>query len=163
MRPRVKISGKRFFVIADFQHLQKLKKAIKVLQGTQGKPQLSILGRLGNDDFFLDSMEMHLEQELEAYWNEVLKAKTDFGFFINPELGTLFVAGPMASQFLSDISGEPLGTMAAGPYGILRGLDINEDKVNYYLKLLKDGHYLLFVRTSTQQWELIQEQLGKLK
>ena len=162
MKSRVNTAEKRIIKIVDFQHLHNLKKAIGLILSSKGKPQLSILGQLGYDGFFLDKMEIVMEQELKTYWNGVLETKTDFGIFGNPEFGTLFVAGPMASQFLNDISGEPLGTMSAGPYGILRGMGVNEDKVNTYLKLLKEGHYLLFIRTYTQQWKMIKEQLGNL-
>lgn len=162
MKSRVNTTGKRIIKIVDFQHLQMLRKAIREILSSKDTFQLSILGQLGNDGFFLDKMEVGLERELKTYWNGVLETKTDFGIFGNPEFGTLFVTGPVASQFLKDISGEPLGAISAGPYGILRGMGILEEEVNSHLKLLKEGHYLLFIRTYTQHWKLIKKQLGKL-
>lgn len=162
MRSRVNTAGKRIIKIVNFQHLQMLRKAIREILSSTDKFQLSILGQLGNDGLFLDKMEGDVAWELKSYWNGVLGAKTDFGIFGNPEFGTLFVAGPVASQFLKDISGEPLGAMSVGPYGILRGMGILEEEVNLYLKLLKEGHYLLFIRTYTLHWNLIKEQLGNL-
>ena len=163
MKSWVNIKVKRFFEIVDFQHLRLLKKAIEIVLAIQGTPQLSVLGKLGTDRFLLNKKETHIEQDLKAYWDRVFGVNTDLGIFDNPQLGVLFVAGPMTSQFLNDISGKPLGAMSAGPYGILRGLGVNEDKVYYYLKLLQNGHYLLFVRTDSQQWKMLEEQLRKLK
>ncbi|MBC8768637.1 hypothetical protein H4O18_11595 [Arenibacter sp. BSSL-BM3] len=162
MKSKVNISVRRFFAILDFQNLRMLKKAIEVIQANVDKPQMSILGKLDNSKISLDEIKTNFEQELKDYWNGVLKSKVPFGIFPNAELGTLFIAGNLASQFLLDISGIPLGSMSAGPYGILRGLGLSEYKVNFHLKLLKEGHFLLLVRDSSMKLELIEEELEKL-
>ena len=147
----------------DFQHLRMLKKAVELILAKVDKPQISILGKLDISNISQDEIETNFEQEFKAYWCGVLKSKCAFGVFRNTEYGTLFVAGPLASLFLNDVYGKPLGTMSAGPYGILRGLGISENKVNYNLKLLKEGYYLLFVRTYSVQWKKLEQQLGKLE
>ena len=164
MKSKVNILVRRIFVIKDFQHLWMLGKAIEiVLAKTEIRPQLSVLGKIDNGNISLKKMKADYGEVFKSQLNRILKAKSDFGVFANTEFGILFIAGNLAPLFLNDIYGKPLGTMSAGPYGILRGLGITEEKVNHYLKLLKDGHYLLIVRDYPQHLKMIQEQLETLR
>tara|TARA_R110002049_G_scaffold20735_8_gene76356 strand:+ start:1502 stop:2038 length:537 start_codon:yes stop_codon:yes gene_type:complete len=151
------------FILRDYEHLKMLRKAIEIILDEDiERPQISVLGKLGNNLDAKGNWDFDQESELNAYWNKVLKEKVNFGVFPHTEFESLFIAGALASQFLFDISGRPLGSMSAGPYGILRGLGITEDKVNFYLKALKKGHLLLLVRHTFQQTQLIEEKLEKL-
>ncbi len=150
-------------ILRDYEHLKMLRKAIEmILEVDMEKPQISVLGKLGNNHVAHGKKDLAQELELNAYWNKVFKKEVNFGVFHHTEFGTLFIVGALASQFLFDISGRPLGSMSAGPYGILRGLGITEDKVNSYLKSLKEGHLLLLVRHTFPQTQLIEEKLDKL-
>lgn len=151
------------FILRDYEHLKMLRKAIEIiLEEDMVRPQISILGQLENNLVAISKSEYDQESELKAYWNKVLKEKLNFGIFPHTEFGTLFIAGALAAHFLFDISGRPLGSMSAGPYGILRGLGITEDKVNFYLKALKKGHLILLVRHTFPQIQVIEEKLNKL-
>lgn len=151
------------FILRDYEHLKMLRKAIEIiLEEDMERPQISVLGKLGNNLVANGKKDLLQESDWNAYWNKVLREKVNFGVFPHTEFGTLFIAGALASQFLFDISGRPLGSMSAGPYGILRGLGITEDKVNFYLKALKKGHLILLVRHTLPQIQLIEEKLDKL-
>ncbi|MEZ4970641.1 MAG: hypothetical protein R2814_13485 [Flavobacteriaceae bacterium] len=151
------------FLLRDYGHLEMLRKAIgTILANGIGRPQISVLGKFGNNLTINGKKEFGQELGLNTYGNAVLKSKVNFGVFPNAEFGTLFIAGGLASQFLFDISGSPLGSMWAGPYGILRGLGLTEYKVNFYLKLLKEGHFILLVRGRPKQLQWIEEKLEKL-
>jgi hypothetical protein len=151
------------FILRDYGHLKMLHKAIEIiLEEDMERPQISVLGKLGNNLVAKGIRTFAQESVLNAYWNKVLKEKVNFGVFQHTEYGTLFIAGALVSQFLFDISGRPLGSMSAGPYGILKGLGLAEDKVNFYLKALKKGHLILMVRHTLPQIQLVEEKLGNL-
>lgn len=108
--------------------------------------QLSILGQLGQKRIANDKEIVKSGKAMKRYWKGALGANSNFGLFCNPEIGTLFIIGTLAPQFLSEIHGKVLGEMTSGPYGILRGLGIEGSKATGYLKSLNNGHFLMFIR-----------------
>ena len=73
-----------------------------------------------------DDKTLKTKKELQEFWRSYLGPTSEFGLFCNPDIGTLFIAGSLASQFSHDMYGKTLGEMHCGPYGILRGLGITE-------------------------------------
>ena len=89
---------------------------------------------------------MNKKKDLKEYWKGSLGDSSEFALFCNPEIGTLFIAGSLVSQFIHDMDGKMLGEMTSGPYGILRGLGITKKDSALFLKALNDGSLLLILR-----------------
>lgn len=124
-----------------------LEKAIQAIQEYDiTQLQLSVLGKLGDDCIANDKQLKTAKKDLKEYWKGSLGSTSDFGLFCNPEIGTLFIAGYLASQFLHEISGKTLGEMTSGPYGILRGIGIAEKDSFTFLKALNEHAFLLILR-----------------
>ena len=135
------------FLIKSYKYLWQLEEAIKgIRQITTKQPQLSVLGKFGEDCIADDKGIINSKKEMKRYWKGSLGANSHFGLFCNPEIGTLFIAGALVSQFLNDMDGKALGAITSGPYGILRGLGIKEKKATSYLKSLNNGDFLILIR-----------------
>lgn len=162
MKSRVHKQVSRRFLIKDFHNMREMEKSIKIIR-KQSKDtlQLSVLGKLEKDCLPLGKKLNGSKENLKEYWKGLLGADSGFGLFINPEVGTVFVCGPLVSLFLHDLDGKALGEMTAGPYGILRGLGISEKDVTYHLKKLIACHYLLLIRGKNKELEEIENSLAK--
>jgi hypothetical protein len=138
---------KKCFFLKNYHHLWQLEKAIQAIQEYDATQlQLSVLGKLGDDCIANDKQLKTAKKDLKEYWKGSLGSTSDFGLFCNPEIGTLFIAGYLASQFLHEISGKTLGEMTSGPYGILRGIGIAEKDSFTFLKALNEHAFLLILR-----------------
>jgi len=137
---------KRFFS-KIFARLSEVEKFIELIQGdTASDTQLSLLIKLDRS-YGIDTKEAKERNDrLKTYWKKLLGPKTNFGFFTNREIGTVFIAGPLSKIFLHDLCGKKLAELSEGPYGILRGLGIEEAEAINYVKKLNEGHYVLLVR-----------------
>ena len=99
---------------------------------------------------------------LKKYWDQLLGEGADFGFFSNPEIGTVFIVGPLSTMFLHDVDGKKLGAMSEGPYGILRGMGAGKTNVAKYLNKLNDGSYILLVRGPSYELERLKNSLDAM-
>lgn len=162
MKSRVHKQVSRRFLIKDFHNKREMEKSIKIIR-KQSKDtlQLSVLGKMEYDCLPPKKKLNGSIENIKEYWKGLLGAESDFGLFSNPEVGTVFVCGPLVSLFLHDLDGKALGEMTAGPYGILRGLGISEKDVTYYLKKLIDCHYLLLIRGNDRELEEVENRLAK--
>ncbi len=141
MKTRVKrLTDKQFFSKIYFR-LSQLERAIKEISKYPSVYEISVLGKVGHLKIELDE-----EIAMKNYWSALLKDESEFGYFFNPEIGTIFIVGPLAPLFLDDMEGKSLGSMSTGPNGILRGLGINEEQAINQIKKLNQGGYLLIVR-----------------
>ncbi len=84
-------------------------------------------------------------EQLYAFWKSLLGPNIDFCIFNNHEIGEVFIAGPLTELFLYDVDGKKLGELSEGPYGILRGLGIEETIATEQVRELNEGNYLLLV------------------
>ena len=141
MKTRVKrLTDKQFFSKIYFR-LSKLERVVKEISKYPSIYEISVLGKVGHLKIELDE-----EMAIKNYWIAWIKDESEFGHFFNPEIGTIFIAGPLTPLFLDDMGGKSLGSMSSGPYGILRGLGINEEQAATQIKKLNQGGYLLIVR-----------------
>ena len=85
------------------------------------------------------------------YWKNMLDHTIAFDSLKNPEIGDIFIVGALTSTFLNKVDGKTLGMLSVGPYGILRGIGASESQANIYLKLLKNGRYLLIFRGNIEE------------
>ena len=147
MKSKIKKQEKKHFSIKSYQHLWQLEEAIKKIHANASEQlQLSVLGQLVKKCIVNNKEIMKSGKEMKRYWKGALGANSHFGLFCNPEIGTLFIAGVLAPQFLSNMDGKVLGEMTSGPYAILRGLGIEGSKATGYLKTLNNGYFLMLIR-----------------
>jgi len=150
MNIQVPKTGEKRFLSTTFNNLAKVEKAITFLKAKKTVDlQLTILIKL---DTYAHTDIQKVEKknrQLVAYWKKWLGPKTDFGFFRNPEIGTVFIAGSLSELFLHDIDGKKLAELSEGPYGILRGLGIYETQAADNVKKLNQGHYLLLFQNQS--------------
>ncbi len=135
------------FIVRAFDALWVLERALEIAQKTPNDNlQISVLGKVGNECLNGERRVLGAKKALKKYCQGILGKQSDFGWFCNPEIGTLFVAGSMTAIFTHLIDGKTLGAMSSGPYGILRGLGIGEEAVLDHIKKLNKGDFLLVVR-----------------
>lgn len=160
MRSNIIKQQQKFFFIKNYRHLWQLEKAIQAIQKNATEQlQLSVLSKLGEDCISSDKELIAAKNDLKEYWKGSLGSTSDFGLFCNPEIGTLFIAGFLASQFLNDMDGKILGEMASGPYGILRGLGISGSEVSGFIKDLNEKSFLLILRGYRKELDSVREML----
>jgi hypothetical protein len=125
-------------------------------------PQLTLLLKLGQhyQDNGPEARERYAT--LKAYWKKLLGASTDFGFFYNAEIGTIFIAGPLSEVFLYAVKHKKLGELSGGPYGILRGLGITEKEAATQIKNLNEGRYLVLIKRNLSTINLLKAYSKKL-
>ena len=110
------------------------------------KTQISVLGKVSQ--YYLDK-EIELSEGIDVikvYWQKVLGNHVRYGRFFNSEMGNIFIVGSLASTFLHQVDGKSLATLSSGPYGILRGMGVDESIAVANLKTLNSGQYLLIIR-----------------
>ncbi len=164
MKKEIENKKQKSFFIKSFNELWRLKKAIQEIRvnATTGL-QLSVLGKFSKECVSNDSEALKAKKELKRYWKRSLGPASDFGIFCNPEIGTLFIAGSLVSQFLHDLDGKMLGEMPSGPYGILRGLGTTEKDTTNYIKDLDGSGYLLILRGYDAELDRTEALLKSLK
>lgn len=134
----------------SFQSYKNLKQIEKALKGfhviNDSKIQISVLGRFPkiNGKAILES-EIQINN-LYYFWKGLLGPDIQYGGFENPEIGNVFVVGPLTSIFLSKINGKNLGNMSTCIYGVLRGLGANKSEAKKYIQTLSNNEYLLVLR-----------------
>lgn len=164
MKSKAQKTAQRHVFLRTYYPLWQLEEAITIARNnnTHGL-QISVLGKLGQKCMPEDKKMISSKKGLKTYWKGSLGATSDFGLFSNPEIGTIFIAGPLVSIFLRDIDGKALGAMSTGPSGILRGLGIPEDETVAHIKNLNEGAYLLIIRGygyPLDMWKHLFEKIG---
>ncbi len=141
-----KTTEKRFFS-KIFDQLSQVEKVINLIrEDAVSDMQLTLLFKLDQSYRTSTKEAKEKNEQLKAYWKKLLGPKTNFGSFTNREIGSVFIAGPLTDLFLHDLDGKKLAELSEGPYGVLRGLGINNTEATEYVKKLNEGHYLLLVR-----------------
>ena len=141
-----------------YKHLTTLENDLNILneEGITAS-QISIVGKVSQ--FYIDkNIEISKDRDpIETYWRNTHGKGIPFGDFHNHEIGNIFVAGTLVSIFLHKTGSKTLGTLSVGPYGILRGIGASETQSTHYLKLLRDGNYLLIFRGFENELEIIKK------
>ncbi len=136
-----KTKEKRFFS-KTFEQLSQVEKIIRLIrEDITSDLQLTLLVKLENS---YDTDER--VEQLSENWKVLLGPMTNFGVFNNHEIGTVFIGGPLTKLFLNDVDGKKLAEFSEGPYGILRGLGIDETMATNHIRKLTEGSYLLLFK-----------------
>lgn len=164
MKKKIQNKKQKSFFIKSFKQLWQLEEVIQeIFKNTTEGLQLSVLGKFSEVCISNDSETLKAKDELKQYWKGSLGPTSDFGLFCNPEMGTLFIAGSLVSQFLHDLDGKVLGEMPSGPYGILRGLGITEKDTLRHIKNLNEVGYLLILRGYGTELDVMKALLKSLE
>lgn len=147
----------------SYENIEQIEKVLKpVTEFNDSKIQLSVLGKFPKINFDDTIQRKAIIKNMEIYWNELLGVPTQFGTFDNPEIGSVFVVGPLTSIFLNKINGKNLGDMSTGIYGILRGLGADSYRAKNYIKGLSNEEYLLIMRGFGSIWDDFDSALKKM-
>lgn len=139
-----------------YQHLWQLeKRLLRFTSNNELHTQISILGKVIQYEEDLAINNPNGTNILKAYWKTLFGDSVNFGNFYNPEIGNIFIVGALVPTFLHEVNGKPLAMLSSGPYGIFRGLGVEETDASGYLKMLNNGSYLLIIRASKNEIELI--------
>ena len=146
-----------------YSHLSLLENVLKnIKEEDLANFQISIVGKVSK--FYLDK-DMAVPKDTEAiklYWEKTFNSSIAYGSLNNPQFENIFIVGTLASSFLYDIDGKPLGMLSAGPYGILRGIGGCEIQVTAYLKMHEKNYYLLIFIGSEADLENYKRLLGEI-
>ncbi len=121
--------------------------------------ELSILGKTSIDNSAQNKDQINTELAIKDHTSKLSKVNLKCDYFYNPEIGYIFVTGPLTSIFLNDLEGKTLGAISAGPYGILRGLGISKNEATAHIKALKKGGYLMIVRGYDDDLDILENLL----
>ncbi|TXD48627.1 hypothetical protein [Polaribacter sp. IC073] len=143
---------KKLFIIKSYQSLSKIEIVLRHIdQKSNNALQLSILGKLPTNTKELKNSTIVIKKELSA----ILGKEFQFGYFHNPEIGSLFISGHLTPTFLNKVDEKELASLSTGISGILRGLGIKKDNINTYLTALKNNHYCLIIRGESSVLDII--------
>ncbi|SHJ34775.1 hypothetical protein [Pseudozobellia thermophila] len=139
--------GQKRFFVKSYRYLWQLENAIRTIRRrATSELQMSVLGKLSPTCKLGDKRLLEAKNEWNAFWKRTTGLPPNFSSFCNPDMGTLFVIGAVATQFLHHTGGKALGEIASGPFGILRGLGVGEGMVSTCLKDLDKRCYLFILR-----------------
>lgn len=139
-----------------YQHLWQLEKRLQNFRSYKDlNIQISILGKVIQYEEDQAIKNPNGTNIIKAFWKTLLGDSVNFGSFYNPEIGNVFIVGALATIFLHEVNGRPQAMLSSGPYGIFRGLGVEEIDASVYLKMLNKGSYLLIIRASKNEIELL--------
>ncbi len=151
----------KLFVIRIYPCLSQIETVLNTIAQNINIPlQLSILGKLTSHKTItkneLEKTIVDIKQELSA----VLGEQFQFGYFHNPEIGSLFIAGHLTPTFLNKVDERELASLPAGLLGIFKGLGIDIKEINGYLTELKNDSYFLIIRGESSVLAAIEPMLS---
>ncbi|MFD2914564.1 hypothetical protein [Psychroserpens luteus] len=154
---------KRVF-LKSYPKFKQVEDVLKTLQESKNSNlQVSIIGKFDEDSLDDPKKLFALEEEMEIKCKALFAHPIDFGILSNPEIGTIFITGFLVSMFLQEIELKKIGAMLTGPYGILRGLGIDQERSTFYLKALHLGNYLIILRGFENELNQFQNNLKKME
>lgn len=150
-------SSQKLFVIKTYQSLKQIQNVVKkIAQEDTTALQLSILGKLTTHKTItkegLESIIVQIKQQLSI----VLGAEFQSGYFFNPEIGSLFIAGHLTPTFLNKVEKREIASIPVGLLGIFKGLGIDTKYINSYLRELKNDSYCLIIRGKSDVLDAIE-------
>jgi hypothetical protein len=154
-----KSAYKHFFskIYLDSFHILE---AAEIISNESADYEISILGKTNILNSAQNKGEINTGIAIKDHLSKITKAVMECDYFYNPEIGYIFITGPLTSIFLNDMDEKTLGAISAGPYGILRGLGIPPKQASAHIKALKKGGYLLIARGYNNDIDTLENILG---
>ena len=134
--------------------------AAEIIINESADYELSILGKTNILNSSQNKGQINTGIAIKDHLSKLTKVVMECDYFYNPEIGYIFVIGPLTSIFLNDLEGKTLGAISAGPYGILRGLGISPKEATAHIKALKKGGYSLIARGYNNDIDTLENILG---
>jgi hypothetical protein len=152
---------KKRFLIRTYSDLPKIEKILSTIAKKNNVPlQLSILGQLTTDKGITKKEITKIIADIKQQLSAVLGKQFQFGYFHNPEIGSLFIAGHLTPTFLDKIDKRELASLPTGLLGIFKGLGIDVEEINNYLDELKNENYCLIIRAESSVLDTIEPMLN---
>jgi hypothetical protein len=137
----------KLFVIRTYQSLSQIETVLRHIAQKNNVPlQLSILGQITTNKAITKKELEKIIADIKQQLSTVLGKQFQFGYFHNPEIGSLFIAGHLTPTFINKIDERELASLPTGLIGIFKGLGINTEEINSYLTELKNENYCLIIR-----------------
>lgn len=133
--------------------------AAEIITNESADYKLSILGKTNILNSAQNKGQINTGIAIKDHLSKITKVAMESDYFYNPEIGYIFIIGPLTSIFLNDLEGKTLGAISAGPYGILRGLGIPPKEATSHIKALKKGGYLMIVRGYDDDLDILENLL----
>ncbi|MEM8522790.1 hypothetical protein [Flavobacterium sp. PL12] len=130
-----------------YENLSQLEKAVKLIE--ERRPidfKITVMGTVFKICAEQNNGDLKNHYLLQEYWNILLRNHPKLGVFYNPELGSTFIVGTLASAFMNEINGKILGSLLVGPYAIIRGMGATEAQALELINALKAQKYLILFR-----------------
>ncbi|PQJ76276.1 hypothetical protein [Polaribacter glomeratus] len=142
--------AQKLFVISTYKKRSQIEVVLKnIAQKNNIQLQLSILGSLTSDKTNAKKEQEKIIADKKQQLSNLLGKEFEFGYFNNPEIGSLFIAGHLTPTFLTKVDERELASLPAGLSGIFRGLGIKKEDINDYLTAIKNGNYCLIIRVES--------------
>jgi hypothetical protein len=149
------------FLIRAYSGLPKIETVLSTIAKKNNVPlQLSILGQLTTNKAITKKELKKIIADIKKELSAILGKQFQFGYFHNPENGSLFIAGHLTPTFLNKIDKKELASLPTGLIGIFKGLGIDVEKINNYLNELKNENYCLIIRGETSVLNTIEPLLN---
>ena len=156
--------ARKLFVIVTYKRISQIELVLlNIAQKNNIPVQLSILGPLTPYKIRAKKELKKIIVEKEQQLSNLLGKEYQFGYFNNPEIGSLFIAGHLTTTFLTKVDERELASLPAGLSGIFRGLGISTEDINTYLTALKNGNYCLIIRVERNLLATIKPLLKPIK
>jgi hypothetical protein len=149
------------FLIRTYSDLPKIATILSTIAKKNNVPlQLSILGQLTTEKGITKKEIKKIIADIKQQLSALLGKQFQFGYFHNPEIGSLFIAGHLTPTFLNKIDERELASLPTGLLGIFKGLGIDVEEVNNYLNELKNENYCLIIRGESRILNTIEPMLN---
>ncbi|UAM98159.1 hypothetical protein K8354_18080 [Polaribacter litorisediminis] len=148
---------KKIFIIKTYPNLSEIRKVIKnIAQKMEVPLQISILGKITTRKTLTKKEVEKIIADIKKQLRDILGKEFEFGYFYNPELGSLFIAGHLTPVFLNKVNKKELASLPAGLAGIFRGLGIDAKEFKSYFSALKNDNYCLIIRGRSSELAAIE-------
>ncbi|WP_159023787.1 hypothetical protein [Formosa sp. L2A11] len=151
----------KLFVIRTYKSLSQIETVLRHIAQKSNMPlQLSILGQLTTNKAITKKELKKIIDDKKQQLSALLGKQFQFGYFYNPEIGTLFIAGHLTPTFINKIDERELASLPTGLIGIFRGMGINTEEINTYLTELKNENYCLIIRGESSVLDTLEPMLN---
>jgi hypothetical protein len=148
--------AQKLFVISTYKKRSQIEVVLKnIAQKNNIQLQLSILGSLTSDKTNAKKEQEKIIADKKQQLSNLLGKEFEFGYFNNPEIGSLFIAGHLTPTFLTKVDERELASLPAGLSGIFRGLGISTEDIQRYVTELKNDSYCLIIRGESSILEIV--------
>lgn len=140
-------AAQKRFLIKVYPSLGHIDTAIKfMVQNDANLMQISILGKAVATNKTTPKKLNKIKLDIKEQLSLGLRKNIECGYFKNPDIGVIFIAGHLTNIFLYLLDKKKLASLPAGLQGIFQGLQVDREHIISYLTHLKNQRFLLIIR-----------------